>query len=95
LLSWVRDRRALLYSLLKVLVLPCCLFPVFRLFLSGTNAILLSILFGSPAPLLSIVWAKQNGQDVAFPVHSFLASTLLFLSAASGLLILLTKFGIL
>lgn len=95
LLSWVRDRRAMVYSLLKVLVLPCCLFAAFRLFLNSTDAILLSILFGSPAPLLSIVWAKQNGQDVAFPVHSFLASTLLFLSAASGLLILLTKFGIL
>ena len=95
LLSWVRDRRALVYSVLKVLALPCCLFLVFRLFLSGTDAILLSILFGSPAPLLSIVWAKQNGQDAAFPVHCFLASTLLFLSAASGLLILLTKFGIL
>ena len=95
LLSWVRDRRALVYSVLKVLALPCCLFLVFRLFLSGTDAVLLSILFGSPAPLLSIVWAKQNGQDAAFPVHCFLASTLLFLSAASGLLILLTKFGIL
>jgi predicted permease len=95
LISWVRDRRALVYSVLKVLVLPFCLCLVFRLFLSGTDAVLLSILFGSPAPLLSIVWAKQNGQDAAFPVHCFLASTLLFLSAASGLLILLTKFGIL
>ena len=95
LLSWVRDRRALVYSVLKVLVLPFCLFLVFRLFLSGTDAVLLSILFGSPAPLLSIVWAKQNGQDAAFPVHSFLASTLLYLTATSTVLILLTRFGIL
>lgn len=95
LLSWIRDRRALVYSVLKVLVLPCCLFLVFRMFLSGTDAILLSILFGSPAPLLSIVWAKQKGQDVAFPIHCFLASTLLYLAAASAVLILLTHLGIL
>lgn len=95
LLSWVRDRRAMVYSLLKVLVLPCCLFAAFRLFLNSTDAILLSILFGSPAPLLSIVWAKQKGQDAPFTVHCFQISTLLYLIAASGLLILLTKFRIL
>ena len=95
LLSWVRDRRAMVYSLLKVLVLPCCLFAAFRLFLSSTDAILLSILFGSPAPLLSIVWAKQKGQDAPFTVHCFQISTLLYLIAASTILILLTRFGIL
>lgn len=95
LFSWIRDRSALLYSLLKVIVLPLCLFAVFRLFLSTTDAILLSILFGSPTPLLSIVWAKQKGDDAAFPVHCFLASTLLFLTAASGIMILLTRLGIL
>lgn len=95
LLSWLHDRRALLYSFLKVLVLPCCLFPFFRPFLSPGDAVLLSILFGSPAPLLSIVWAKQNGKDVAFPVHCFLASTLLFLTAAGTAMVLLQRFGIL
>jgi len=95
LFSWIRDRKALLYSVLKVIVLPLCLFAIFRLFLSSTDAILLSILFGSPTPLLSIVWAKQKGYDAAFPVHCFLASTLLFLTAASGAMLLFTQLGIL
>ena len=94
LLSWLHDRRALLYSFLKVLVFPCCAFLCFRPFLDLGDAILLGILFGSPAPLLSIVWAKQNGKDVAFPVHCFLASTLLFLTAAGAVMILLVRFGI-
>lgn len=95
LLSWLHDHRALLYSFLKVLVLPCCAFLCFRLFLDLGDAILLGILFGSPAPLLSIVWAKQTRKDAAFPVHCFLASTLLFLSAAGIVIVLLIRLGIL
>lgn len=93
--SWVRDKRALLYSVLKVLVLPLVLFVVFLPFLNRVDAILLAILFGSPAPLMSIAWAKQHHSDVAFTVHCFLSSTLLFLPAVSIIVLILSSMNIL
>ena len=93
--SWIRDKRALLYSVLKVLVLPLVLFVVFLPFLNRVDAILLAILFGSPAPLMSIAWAKQHHSDVAFTVHCFLSSTLLFLPAVSILVLILSSMNIL
>ena len=95
LFSWVRDKRALLYSVLKVVVLPLVLFLVFLPFLNRVDAILLAILFGSPAPLMSIAWAKQNDGDVPFTVHCFLASTLLFLPTVSAIVLILSSIGIL
>ena len=95
LFSFIRDNRALLYSILKVVLLPLALLPVFLLFMNRADAILLAILFGSPAPLMGIAWAKQNGGDVPFTVHCFLASTLLFLPVVSAALMLFTTFGIL
>lgn len=95
LFSWVRDKGALLYGLLKVIALPCCLVILLIPVLGIDNAILLGILFGSPAPLLSVVWAKQNGREVGFAIHCLLFSTLLFLTAASAAILLLTGAGIL
>lgn len=94
-LSWTRDKAALWYGIAKVILLPCCLLPVLLLFLSRDTAILLSILFGSPAPLLTVAWARQHHSNEAFTIHCFLFSTLLYLVLASALLPLLTGIGIL
>lgn len=94
-LSWWKDRGALLYGLLKVIVLPLCLYPLLHFFLPRQTALLLSILFGSPAPLLSVAWAKQHHKEEAFAVHCFLFSTLLYLAIASILLPALLQAGIL
>ncbi len=93
--SWVRDKAALVYGILKVIALPCLLLPVLSLFLPGQTALLLSILFGSPAPLLSVAWAKKHGQEEAFTLHCFLFSTLLYLTAMGILIPMLIHFGLL
>lgn len=93
-LSWRRDRSAIVYSLLKVIALPCLLFFPLRAFLDTQTALLLAILFGSPAPLTGVVWSKEYGGDPELAVHCTIASTLLFLVAAGGAMLLLCHFGV-
>ena len=93
-LSWRRDRSAIVYSLLKVIALPCLLYFPLRAFLDTQTALLLAILFGSPAPLSGVVWSKEYGGDTELAVHCTIASTLLFMAAAGGAMLLLCHFGI-
>lgn len=95
LFSWRRDRLSMIFALCKVVLLPCLLFAVLHFFLPLQVAILLALLFGSPAPLMVVIWAKQYGGDQQFAVHCCVCSTLLFLVVMSCALLLLTTFGIL
>lgn len=95
LLAWRRDKTAIAYSVGKIIVLPLILFGIFQFFLSVQTSIVLAIAFGSPAPLTSMVWAREYDGDVPLSVNCCIASTLLFLIVMSAALLLLTNFGIL
>ena len=58
-------------------------------------ALLLAILFGSPAPLTGVVWSKAYGGDAELAVHCTIASTLLFLPLMSAVLFFLRSAAIL
>jgi predicted permease len=94
-LSWRKDRQAILYSLLKVLAVPVVLFCLLRCVLDTRTALLLAILFGSPAPLTGVVWSKAYGGDAELAVHCTIASTLLFLPLMSAVLFFLRSAAIL
>lgn len=92
LLSWLGDRKALTYTLIRVLVFPLviglCLLP----FLEPVTAALLAILFATPGPLMAVAWATQADSQVEFTVHCFLASTLLYLGVMTPVLIWLAPY---
>lgn len=94
-LSWRRDRLAIAYACLKVLALPLLLFWLLRCVMDGEMALLLAILFGSPAPLMGVVWSKEYDGDPELAVHCTIASTLLFLAAMSVALVLFRLTGVL
>lgn len=79
LFSWIRDIPALIYGIGKVILLPTVLALLLPCFLPTENALLLALLFGSPAPLLSVAWAQKAHQQEAFSIHCFLFSTILYL----------------
>lgn len=94
-LSWRSDRLAIGYSFLKVIALPFVLFCVLRCFVDLQMALLLAILFGSPAPLTGVIWSKEYHGDPELAVHCTICSTLLFLLVMSLALLLLRTFGVL
>lgn len=79
-LSWRRDKLAMCYSFCRVVALPFALFWPLRCFMDVQPALLLAILFGSPAPLTGVVWSKEYGGDAELAVHCTISSTLLFWS---------------
>lgn len=94
-LSWRQDRLAMTYACLKVLVLPFLLFWILRCAMDGQMALLLAILFGSPAPLMGVIWSKEYGGDPELAVHCTISSTLLFLASMSVALVLFRLTGVL
>ena len=87
LFSWVRDKAALVYSVIKVLVLPVVILVVLLPFMELKTAIILALLFASPGPLLGVAWAKQYDVKIEFTIHSFIFSTLLYMVLITPLLI--------
>lgn len=94
LFGWVRSKTAILYSLWKVLVLPCIVFGVLYFLLPFKTACLLAILLGSPAPVTAVLWAKQYGKDVKLAVDCLIPSTILYFAVMGTILMLLLRFGI-
>jgi len=95
LFSWKADKTAMLYSVAKVIVLPVVLSLVLQLFMPLATAVCLGFLFGSPAPLASVVWSKQYGKDDQLAVNCCISSTFLFLIVMSVALLILTGAGVL
>lgn len=95
LLSWRRDRMAIVYAFAKVLVLPLVVYAVLCLFLPASTTLLLAILFASPAPLTAVVWSKIYDSDEHFAVNGCISSTLLYLIVASAALYLFSQMGLL
>lgn len=92
---WVCDRAAILYSVYKAVILPLCVTLILLPFCERQTAILLGILFGSPAPIMSIVWSGSFEGDVPFAIDCCICSTLLYLALISAACFALTSFGIL
>lgn len=67
------------FSAIKVMVLPTICFFILWPFTGLYKAAVLSILAGSPAPILSMVWTKENPSAQREATNCFVASTLLFL----------------
>ena len=79
LFSWVQDRKALLFALIRVIGFPLVIGTMLIPFLGFADAVLLAILFGTPAPLMAVAWATRSKSQEAFTIHCFMVSTLLYL----------------
>ncbi len=94
LFRWVRNAAAIRYSVYKVLLLPLAVALLLLPFCDRQTAILLAILFGSPAPIMSIIWSGNYGGDVPYAIDCCIGSTLLYLVLMSLACFLLTGFGV-
>lgn len=92
LFSWIGDRRALVYSLVRVLVFPIVIGLMLLPFLDTATTILLAALFATPGPLMAVAWATQAKSQVEFTIHCFLFSTMLYLAIFAPLLIFLSPY---
>ncbi|MBQ3356516.1 MAG: AEC family transporter [Oscillospiraceae bacterium] len=94
LFGWVKSKTAILYSLWKVLALPCVVFAVLYFLLPFKTACILAILLGSPAPVTAVLWAKQYGKDTKLAVDCLIPSTLLYFAVMGTILAILLKSGV-
>ena len=91
LFSWVKDRAALRFTLIRVIAFPLVIGTVLLPFLGFGDAALLAILFGTPAPVMAVAWATRSKSHEAFTIHCFLASTLLYLLIMTPALMILAQ----
>ena len=94
LLGWIKSKAAILYSLWKVLALPCIVFGVLYFILPLKHACILAILLGSPARITAVLWSKQYGKDTKLAVDCLIPSTVLYFAVEGTILMLLLKSGI-
>lgn len=94
LFGWIRSRTAILYSLWKVLALPCIVFAALYFLLPLRTACILAIVLGAPAPVTAVLWAKQYGKDTKLAVDCLIPSTILYFAVMGTILTLLLKAGI-
>ena len=87
---WVNDRAAMFYTVAKTIAIPLVVTAVLLPFCEISTAVILGMLFGSPAPIMSIVWAGNFGGDVQFAINCCISSTLTYIAliTAAGLILL-------
>ena len=90
-----RNRAPLLYTLYKVVAYPIVIFLLLMAFLPLKDAILMSILFGSPAPVASVIWMQRYTEDPTPAIACLIPSTVLYFLLYTPLLLLLCHNGIL
>ncbi len=95
LLNWVKCKDAIIYTALRVLVYPCLIFSVLYWILPLQTALILSMLFGSPTPITAVLWCKEYGKGTQLVVNCLIPSTVTYFTVMGGLLLVLTKLGIL
>ncbi|MBO2526746.1 MAG: hypothetical protein CW335_00985 [Clostridiales bacterium] len=94
LFGWIRSKTAIVYSLWKVLALPCIVFAVLYFILPFKTACILAILLGSPSPVSAVLWSKQYGKDTKLAVDCLIPSTILYFIVMGAVLVLLLKSGV-
>lgn len=91
-LGWRKNASAITVSISKILIIPIILFILLTLCTSRYNALLLSVLFGCPAPIMSIIWCKQYEGDVKLSIDCCICSTLFYLIFSSSALWIISTF---
>lgn len=84
----------LLYTLYKVIAYPVVIFLILLPFLPLKTALLMAILFGSPAPVAGVVWMQKYTEDPTPAIACLIPSTLLYYAVYTPLLICLCSMGI-
>ncbi len=87
-------RIPLLYTLYKVIAYPLAVFSLLLPFLSLKSALLMAILFGSPAPVASVVWMQRYTEDPTPAIACLIPSTILYYLLYTPLLLFLCSKGI-
>lgn len=95
LFAWRKNHTAIVYSLWKVLAYPCIVFAVLYFLLPLQAALILAILFGSPAPISAVLWCKEYRRDTKLAVDCLIPSTMLYFLVMGTALALLTHFKLL
>lgn len=84
---WLR-RAPLLYTLYKVIAYPLAILGILSLFLPLRNALLMAALFGSPAPIASVIWMQRYTNDPTPAIACVIPSTLLYLLVYTPVLLI-------
>lgn len=87
-------KRPITYSLYKVIAYPVTVFLVLLPFLPLKDAILMGVLFGSPAPVAAVVWMQKYTEDPSPAIACLIPSTLLYFLLYTPLLLFLCNQGI-
>ena len=82
------------YTLYKVVAYPAVIFLILSPFLEEKIAILMAILFGSPAPVASVVWMQRYTEDPTPAIACLIPSPLLYYILYTPLLLFLCSRGI-
>ena len=78
----------ILYTLYKVVAYPLVIFGLLCTFLPMQDALLMAILFGSPAPVASVVWMQRYTNDPTPAIACVIPSTLLYFLLYTPVLLL-------
>ncbi len=78
------------YACVKTILIPLGVVLLLLPFLGIRASLLLSLFFACPAPLISLVWARQHHMNLQFVSDCCILSTLLFLPLSGIALILFT-----
>ncbi len=79
----------LCYTLYKVVAYPLVIFGILTVFLPWKEALLMAALFGSPAPIASVIWMHRYTNDPTPAIACVIPSTLLYFLLYTPLLLLL------
>lgn len=93
-LSWRGSRDAIYYTLFKVLLYPCLVFAALYFILPLKTALLLALLFGSPAPAAAVIWSQRYGRDTKLAVSCLIPSTIAYFFVAGAALVIFAQMGI-
>lgn len=92
--GWIKNPTAIKMSIAKVIVLPLVLFFILNIFVDLYHAIIISLLFGCPTTVMSIVWSKQYDNDVKLAVETCVCSTLMHMVFVGMFLSVIKYLGI-
>ena len=92
----IRFRKApIFYTLYKVLLYPTAIFLILLPLVPLKIALLMAILFGSPAPVAGVVWMQKYTQDPTPAIACLIPSTILYYIVYIPLLLFLCSRGVL
>ena len=85
---WLR-REPLFYTMYKVIAYPLVIFGILYILLPVKEALVMAVLFGSPAPIASVIWMQRYTDDPTPAIACVIPSTLLYFLVYTPILLLL------